>query len=262
MKEIIDNGNSFDWGKASENYAKYRDIYPKSMYEKLYSLGIGTNNSNCLDIGTGTGVLPRNMYSFGAHFTGIDIAENQIRMAKELSKGMNIDYVTGNADTLPFSDKQFDSVSAVQCWRYFDKEKIVPELYRVLKTNGILAIVYMQWLPLEDKITDMSLKLVKKYNPLWDAFNTRIPVENSEFSLNGFEKYKFISYDEKIPFTCDSWNGRMRACRGIDASLSPEECEKFSKEHLNKLKAITDNNFEILHQIAIFTFKKIKGKAM
>lgn len=49
----------------------------------------------------------------------------------------------------------------------------------------------------------------------------------------------------------------MRACRGIDASLSPEKSEEFSKEHLNKMKAITDNNFEILHQIAIFTFKKI-----
>lgn len=64
MKEMIDNGNNFDWGKASENYAKYRDIYPKSMYEKLNELGVGVRNSHCLDIGTGTGVLPRNMYSF------------------------------------------------------------------------------------------------------------------------------------------------------------------------------------------------------
>lgn len=106
-------------GKASENYAKYRDIYPKTMYEKLNELGVGVRNSHCLDIGTGTGVLPRNMYSFGAHFTGIDIAENQICMAKELSKDMNIDYVTCNADTLPFSDGQFDSVSAVQVLAVF-----------------------------------------------------------------------------------------------------------------------------------------------
>lgn len=24
----IDGGKSFDWGKTSEDYAKYRDIYP------------------------------------------------------------------------------------------------------------------------------------------------------------------------------------------------------------------------------------------
>lgn len=257
MKEIIDNGNDFDWGRASENYAKYRDIYPKSMYEKLNILGVGAKKSECLDIGTGTGVLPRNMYSYGANFTGMDISPEQIHMAKELSKGMNIDYVTGNSDTLPFEEESFDCISAVQCWRYFDKEKIVPELHRVLKLGGVLAVIYMQWLPLEDEITDMSLKLVKKYNPLWEAVNTRIPVENSDFSLRGFERYKFISYDEKIPFTYDSWNGRMRACRGIDASLSSSESEKFSKEHLDLLKSMTNDNFEILHQIAIFTFKKI-----
>ena len=26
--EGIDKGNSFDWGKTSRDYAKYRDIYP------------------------------------------------------------------------------------------------------------------------------------------------------------------------------------------------------------------------------------------
>lgn len=258
MKDIIDNGIDFDWGKASKNYAKYRDIYPKSMYAKLNELGIGTAGSQCLDIGTGTGVLPRNMYSYGTHFTGMDISPNQIRMAKELSNGMNIDYVIGNADTLPFENECFDSVSAAQCWRYFDKEKLVPELYRVLKPNGIFAIIFMQWLPLEDKITDMSLKLVKKYNPLWEAFNSRIRVADSNFSLKGFEKLEFISYDEKIPFTYDTWNGRMRACRGIDATISPEKAEEFSNEHLELLKSITNDNFEILHQIAIFSFKKAK----
>ena len=30
--ENIDNGKPFDWGKTSESYAKYRDIYPKEFY--------------------------------------------------------------------------------------------------------------------------------------------------------------------------------------------------------------------------------------
>ena len=33
----IDDGNEFDFGKVSDEYSKYRDIYPKSMYEKLIS---------------------------------------------------------------------------------------------------------------------------------------------------------------------------------------------------------------------------------
>ncbi|MBQ8787755.1 MAG: class I SAM-dependent methyltransferase, partial [Oscillospiraceae bacterium] len=90
----IDNGKAFDWGRTSADYAKYRDIYPEEFYRKIHSLGICTEGQNVLDIGTGTGVIPRNMYRFGAKFTGTDIAENQIEQAKILAQqsGMDIDF--------------------------------------------------------------------------------------------------------------------------------------------------------------------------
>lgn len=62
----IDNGNEFDFGKTSAEYAKYRDIYPKELYEKLYDLGIEHENTAWLDMGTGTGVLPFNLCKYGA----------------------------------------------------------------------------------------------------------------------------------------------------------------------------------------------------
>lgn len=188
INSTIDNGKAFDWGRASKDYAKYRDIYPASMYEKLYGLGIGNKGDSCLDIGTGTGVLPRHMYKFGAHFTGMDIAENQVKMAKALSAGKNIEYFTGNSENLPFKAETFDCVTAVQCWRYFNKDKVVPEIHRVLKPNGILAVVYMQWLPTECAVTGKSFALVKKYNPQWNAYSTRIPIDEHCFTLNGFKK--------------------------------------------------------------------------
>ena len=62
----IDNGKAFDWGRTSAEYAKFRDIYPEEFYEKIISLGLCTSGQKVHDIGTGTGVLPRNMYKFGA----------------------------------------------------------------------------------------------------------------------------------------------------------------------------------------------------
>lgn len=34
INKNIDHGKAFDWGKTSEDYAKYRDIYPKEFYAK------------------------------------------------------------------------------------------------------------------------------------------------------------------------------------------------------------------------------------
>lgn len=39
----IDGGKPFDWGRASSDYAKYRDIYPRKFYEKIHFPGIGAS---------------------------------------------------------------------------------------------------------------------------------------------------------------------------------------------------------------------------
>ena len=84
--ENISSGVEFDWGKTSFDYSRFRDIYPDSMYQKIYNLGIGHEGQKILDLGTGTGVFPRAMYKYGAKFTGIDISEEQIAYAKKLSE--------------------------------------------------------------------------------------------------------------------------------------------------------------------------------
>ena len=49
----IDKGKPFDWGKTSDDYAKYRDIYPQEFYEYILNLGLCKDGQKVLDIGTG-----------------------------------------------------------------------------------------------------------------------------------------------------------------------------------------------------------------
>ncbi|HCH86431.1 MAG TPA: class I SAM-dependent methyltransferase, partial [Lentisphaeria bacterium] len=37
--DTVDHGNGFDFGRAAADYAKYRDIYPTSLYRKLEETG-------------------------------------------------------------------------------------------------------------------------------------------------------------------------------------------------------------------------------
>lgn len=71
--KTIDGGKGFDWGEVSSEYAKYRDIYPQEFYQKILDLGLCKDGQMVLDLGTGTGVLPRNLYSYGAKWIGTDI---------------------------------------------------------------------------------------------------------------------------------------------------------------------------------------------
>lgn len=91
----IDDGKYFDWGKTSEDYAKYRDIYPEEFYQYILKLGLCKDEQTVLDIGTGTGVLPRNMYRYGAKWVGIDASVEQIKQANNIASknGMKIDFL-------------------------------------------------------------------------------------------------------------------------------------------------------------------------
>ncbi len=159
--KAIDGGRPFDWGKASADYAKYRDIYPPIFYRKIADRKLCVSGQTVLDLGTGTGVLPRNMYCFGARWYGADISENQIAQADMLSRRMNmkIQYQTAAAEDVDFPDQTFDVITACQCFWYFDHEKVVPRLSAMLKKNGRLLLLYMAWLPFEDQIAGASERL-------------------------------------------------------------------------------------------------------
>lgn len=73
----IDGGKAFDWGKASVDYAKYRDIYPQEFYDKILRRGLCISGQSVLDLRTGTGVLPRKMKAYrgiGASLTDDEVA--------------------------------------------------------------------------------------------------------------------------------------------------------------------------------------------
>jgi len=255
----IDAGKAFDWGRTSEEYARYRDIYPQEFYQKIVDRGLCVESQNVLDIGTGTGVLPRNMYRYGAQWTGTDISPEQIEQAQKLSAeaGMNIDYKTAATEEIDFPAGSFDVITACQCFWYFDHERVMPKLAKLLKSNGKLLILYMAWLPYEDRIAGASEKLVLKYSPKWSgAGETRHPIWIPEAAYEYFGLEDHEEYDLPVPFTKESWHGRMSACRGVGASLSAEELRLWDVEHRLLLDEIAPEEFEVLHYAALAVLRK------
>lgn len=253
-KTLIDHGKKFDWGRTSFDYAKYRDIYPQEFYDALFKRGLCIEGQRVLDIGTGTGVLPRNLYHGGAVFTGIDSSHNQIKWAKELArqKGMNIMFRRETAEECRFPDHSFDIVTACQCFIYFQHEKLAPHLSRLLTSQGRLVLLYMAWLPQEDEIAARSEELILRFSPQWTGCRAKRGVISvPEEYLPYFTVEEQDVFDLAVPFTRETWNGRIKACRGIGASLSDREIEEFDKEHRDLMEKTAPSHFSILHYAAI-----------
>ena len=256
--ENIDKGNSFDWGKTSRDYAKYRDIYPEEFYNKILSLGLCRDGQKVLDIGSGTGVLPRNMYKYGAKWIGTDVAENQIEQAKILASNQNMDieFYTCSAEDIEYPENTFDVITACQCIWYLNHKITAPKFAKILKAGGKFLILYMGWLPAENKIAKLSEELILKYNPDWNGCNDYrhdvwVPDEYKEF----FDIEKQEIFDVQVSFTRESWQGRMKACRGVGASMNPETITKWEEEHTQMMVKEAPETFNILHYVSYAELK-------
>ncbi|MBQ3264459.1 MAG: class I SAM-dependent methyltransferase [Ruminococcus sp.] len=259
----IDNNNAFDFGRTAENYAKFRDIYPGSMYDRLIGYGIGKEGQHILDLGSGTAVLPINLYRTGADFTATDIAENQVAYGKKLAAEKDMDRIAFKvcrAEDTGFADDSFDAVTAVQCFPYFDAEKAAAEIYRVLRPHGLFGKLLMDWLPKEDTVIAEMIETVRRYNPAWSEKG----FSENEYRFPDWAKDRFtsqavLSYDETLTFTKEAWLGRVLTCRGVSASLPPDKVARFEEEYRGILQKY-DEPLLLKHRIHIELYRSIKEK--
>ena len=247
----VDNGNAFDFGKTAEYYGRFRDIYPDMLFEKLYSLGVGTAGSHWLDLGTGTGVFPRKLCKYGADIIATDISEEQLEIARNLSLGMdNIHYKKLAAEEMNFPDKSFDAITACQCFWYFDPNVVVPKIKSLLKDGGVFVKVYISYLK-EEPVTQDSNALVKKINPNWHGAASAL----EDLRRHYFENPQMETFITEIPFTRESWHGRMLSSRGVMASMNENQLRQFDQEHRAMLEEKYPEKFSIKHKIFLTWYK-------
>ncbi len=260
--ESIDKNSEFNWGKASGDYSKYRPGYPESFYELMADLGIGIPGQHILDLGTGTGVLARAFAIRGAVVTGIDISSEQIREARSLSdsSGLRINYIAGRAEECEFPENSFDIASFGQSWLYFDHNQMMGKLKIILVPEGKIVLTHFSWLPLEDEIAGQTEALILKYNPNWSGAHYRSISNPHIESLKDYPLFTYHRFFVSVPFTYESWKGRIRASRAIGAALTKDQVIAFDQEHDKLLRSTAPDSFSVLHEISLRIYGINAGK--
>lgn len=114
-------------------------------FVKRIAIGPGVK---VLDVACGTGNTAIPAARAGASVTGVDIATNLLEQARQRAAAENVraDFREGDAEELPFDDRQFDVVITMFGAMFAPRpERVAAELLRVCKPGGEIAMA--NWTP-------------------------------------------------------------------------------------------------------------------
>jgi len=130
------------FGRISAAYDVARRDFPSETVAYVIRHLAG-NNPFVLDLACGTGISTRQLDAGGIEVVGCDIDPLMLRYATGRG-GARIRYAIGRAEAIPFKDASFDAVTSFCGYHWFDPARAVPEIARVLRPGGRIAVANMR----------------------------------------------------------------------------------------------------------------------
>jgi SAM-dependent methyltransferase len=134
--EWAKRGSSF--GAVAAQYAEFRPDYPAdAVCWCVAPVGRDIGSLRLLDLGAGTGKLTALLAALGADVTAV---EPDQAMLGELRRALpSVRALPGSAEQIPLADASVDAVLCGQSLHWFNLERALPEIARVLVPGGTLA---------------------------------------------------------------------------------------------------------------------------
>jgi len=132
------HGSSF--GTAAAAYAEYRPGYAEAAVRWALEPAGTREPPRVLDLAAGTGKLTATLIRLGAEVTAV---EPDPAMLAELRRELgSVRSLPGTAEDIPLPGASVDAVLVGQAMHWFDLDRAIPEIARVLTPGGVLAALW------------------------------------------------------------------------------------------------------------------------
>lgn len=133
-------GRSF--GGVADAYDRGRPTYPREAAVWLTS----EKQLSVLELGAGTGKLTEQLFALGhyVHATEPDPKMLAVLQKRFEKNDRQVRVSQSPAEDIPAGEASYDVVVSGQAFHWFDPEKALPEIARVLKPRGRLSLVWNQ----------------------------------------------------------------------------------------------------------------------
>lgn len=129
-------GRASSFGEVADAYERARPEYPADAVRWL----VGEEPCDVVDLGAGTGKLTRSLVARGHRATAVEPQAEMLAHLRVAAPAATA--LEGSAEEIPLPDGSADVVVSAQAFHWFDHDRALPEIARVLRPGGRLALVW------------------------------------------------------------------------------------------------------------------------
>lgn len=138
--------------QESDVYDQLRFKSPQGIYSSAVQKSIvlelvgDCNGKSILEIGSGTGRLTGELVKRGAYLVCVDLSRKMHEYSRLALDNVSTDYLVMSGANLAFADNVFDGCLAINIMSHVRcHERILREVGRVLKKNGVFVANFPNW---------------------------------------------------------------------------------------------------------------------
>ena len=128
---------------VAQEYERHRPDYPAEAVAWAAERFDLRSGARVLDVGAGTGKLTRGLVAAGFDVVAVEPGGamlDELRLAVPAAEAHE-----APAEAIPLPDASVDAAFAGQAFHWFDRERALPELQRVVRPGGGLALLWNWW---------------------------------------------------------------------------------------------------------------------
>jgi SAM-dependent methyltransferase len=131
---------SLSFGSQAAAYERGRPSYPPEAVNWLLAPEAGSPVRDVLDLGAGTGKLTSRLVERDLNVVAVDPITELLDVLRTTLP--DTPALLGTAEQIPLPDKSVDAVLVAQAWHWFDPQRAVAEVARVLRPGGRLGLLW------------------------------------------------------------------------------------------------------------------------
>lgn len=214
-----------NFSTRSADYARFRPGYPPSLFEFLFENC--QDFSTAWDCATGNGQIAAVLAERFERVIATDISQNQLDNAIQQP---NVDYRLEGAESSSLETNSLDLLVVGQAAHWFNFDKFYPEVQRVMRPGGLLALVGYHLIQVDEPTNALINHLYRNVlGEYWDA--ERLHVDAAYTTLPfPFDEMRFPHMEMAYEWTLDHLMGYLGTWSAVQHFIRKNGASPLSAE--------------------------------